>query len=262
MIFYQIILNRKAFIIKEVFGLEKFFESAQSSIEVIIILSVGLVTLLVFLSIVLNHTNALYHTQQQQIALQTVRTLAREADNIHFSGDGSKNRLLLTVPDAVDFSKSEIENNTFVLNVGGSEVFSTAKTEIRGVWPNAPGQYLFILESFGDFVSLSSRKVSLHQSLTTVPREIEFLIAPDDVIQESFLVCNNSVNTISGLDKTIYEEGVSISATGFVSSLNPKYCEVIDLNIESSPSTGVFYNYLTIFNNSLSTTFSIVVRVE
>ncbi|MDD3084188.1 MAG: hypothetical protein PHP82_04140, partial [Candidatus ainarchaeum sp.] len=133
---------------------------AQASIETLIIFAVGLFILTVFTAMIFDQITIQQIVQQQQIGQQSVRILAQEVDNVYFLGSGSKKELTIIIPEMTDFSKSSIENKTFVLNIANNDIFASTKADIRGEWPNASGSFVFIIESFGDFVSISTTTIS------------------------------------------------------------------------------------------------------
>ncbi len=156
---------------------------AQSSIETLIILAVGLFILTVFMGIIFDQITVQQMVQQQQTALQSMRILANEVDNIYFLGTGSKKEVKIFIPEMVDLSKSIIENKNIIFSIADQNFYVTTKAFVRGAWPNVTGSHIFVIESFGDFVSISTTSLSfspiqINESLNqNSSRQIELIVS-------------------------------------------------------------------------------------
>ena len=132
------------------------FVRAQSSIETIVMVAIGLVLLTAMTQVIFSSVGVYYGRQQQMIATQALSILANEIDDVYFSGPGTTRTIRIEIPEQMDLANSYIQGKSLVMNVNGSEYVRTTKVPVRGVWPNATGAYTFKLVAYGDFVAISS----------------------------------------------------------------------------------------------------------
>ena len=134
---------------------------AQSSIETIVILSIALFLLTALTAVIYDQITTYKIEQEQKIASVAVNTIAKEVNDAYFLGPGTIKTILVRMPNSIDLNKSAIEGRTLVLNVGGSDIFASTKVDVRGVWPDESGTYIFTISSFDDYVSVSVRPVDV-----------------------------------------------------------------------------------------------------
>ncbi|MDD4251191.1 MAG: BspA family leucine-rich repeat surface protein [Candidatus ainarchaeum sp.] len=231
---------------------------AQASIETLIILAVGLFILTVFTAIVFDQITMQTNFQQKQLGLQSITILAKEVDNVYFLGTGSKKEIVITIPQMVDFSKSYIDDKTFVLNIAGEEVFASSKAKLRGEWPNKSGSYVFVLESFGDFVSVSTATLSFS------PIQINETLNQGSSRQIELIVNNTSSNSIGYAFSITPFEGLASISSPFDNStilFGPKGdsndSNKIIINLECSNNSAGSYSAMLNFNGIINVSYPI-----
>jgi hypothetical protein len=209
-----------------------FFVRAQSSMEMILLVAIGLILLAVTAELIFSNVGVYYSQQQQQIGTQTLSILASEIDDVYFLGPGTTKTIRLEIPEQMDLEGSYIEGKSLVMSINGSEHVRETKVPIRGTWPNATGAYTFKLVSYGDFVAISADllefnpsniAVSIDQGQDTT-MDINILNLSPGAIDYTFSVNFNHTNAT-----------VTSSDAGVVSFLANDYND-ITLNFSCSRS--------------------------
>lgn len=145
---------------KNVFSVKR----AQSSIETILILAMALFILAALVGMVYDQISLFKVEQDQKIASIAVMSIAKEVNDVYFTGPGTVKNIIVQMPEDIDFSKSSIEGRTLLLNVGGGDIFASTNIDVRGDWPSGAGLYSFSLNAFDDYVSISVVDVSASPS--------------------------------------------------------------------------------------------------
>ncbi|MFA5126133.1 MAG: LamG domain-containing protein [archaeon] len=163
---------------------------AQSSVETLIILATGLFILSALTVMVYEQLNSNYYQQQQKIGSNAINTLAKEINDAYFLGPGTVKNVIITMPSMVDYDKSYIEGKYLILNVAGSDLFASTKVNVRGIWPNTSGSFVFVITSFDDFVSVSTQPISFS------PSQISEALQQDSSMDVNVVVTNSSASNM------------------------------------------------------------------
>lgn len=180
---------------------------AQTSIETLIILAIGLFLLAVMTSLVYDQINSAYVREQQKVGLSTINLLAKEIDDTYFLGSGTVKEIVLAMPDLIDLNKSYIRDRSIVLSVAETDLVASTKINVRGTWPNISGEYSFVITAFGDFVAVSVQPLSFSRAKVS-----------ESVLQNSSLNFDINVTNVSDINhsynlSTIFPSDSSTGAT-------------------------------------------------
>ena len=211
---------------------------AQASIETLIILAIAMVSLAIFSGIIWNQVSTQYVFEQQQMGSEALRTLTREINDVYFLGPGSVKEVTIKMPDLIDFDRSSISNNTLLLNIGGSDIFSSADVNVVGIWPNTNGSYVFRLVSFGRYVSISSDLLSFS------PAQISESISQGSSKDVVITVKNLSPDSASYVLRTNFSSAyASINSAQEGETINFTGSEEKELSFSLSCSSDATGNY-------------------
>ncbi|OQA31279.1 MAG: Laminin G domain protein [archaeon ADurb.Bin336] len=134
---------------------------AQSTIESILIVAMALFILTALFGITYDQIYSFRADQSRKTASVAINSIVKEVNDVYFLGPGAMKTIIVRLPEGIDFNKSFIKNRTICLNVFGSDVFSTASVDLRGVWPGDDGTFSFTLTAYDDYVSISIRPVDV-----------------------------------------------------------------------------------------------------
>ena len=144
------------------------FVRAQSSIETLLMVAIGLLFLVVIVQIIFSNVDVYYSQQQQTIGVQALSLLASEIDDVYFSGPGTVRTVIIEIPEQMDLDESYILGKSIVMTIDGTEHVRTTRVPVRGVWPNSTGAYSFKLVAYGDFVAISTDLLELNPNNVAV----------------------------------------------------------------------------------------------
>ena len=184
-----------------------FSPRAQSSIETLIILAIGLLILSILIGIVYDQLNSSFAVEQQRVASSAVRTLAKEIDDAYFLGPGTIKNVTIKLPEDVNFESSFIRNKSIVLNVGGTDVVADTSVDVNGVWPNTSGSFVFLITAFDDLVTVSV------QPLNFSPSQINETLLQGTSKDIVVTVTNTSPSAINYSINQIFPEGSSLASS-------------------------------------------------
>ncbi|HLC47889.1 MAG TPA: hypothetical protein VJI13_02345 [Candidatus Norongarragalinales archaeon] len=132
----------------------------QSSLELLIILAVGLIVL----GLVISSSQQRLNTSQQALAFSQARSsanaLAQAADAVYFEGEGSKREVLFTIP--VGAIGTFLSQHSIAIRVatenGQSDASASTQSEMcaNSALPSAPGTYTITVESLEGCVALGT----------------------------------------------------------------------------------------------------------
>ena len=140
--------------------LNKFFQKnrkSQTSIEVIVLLSIVLVILGLLISSNMHISSMFvskYSKDQIKLSLDSIKS---SADAVYSQGKGAKDSIIITLPSGI--KNSSIVNQTLIYEVysGDSvnQIYRILDYNISGTLPFEEGQYKLSIESFGGYVNVS-----------------------------------------------------------------------------------------------------------
>ncbi|MCX6803180.1 MAG: hypothetical protein NTY48_01265 [Candidatus Diapherotrites archaeon] len=164
---------------------------AQSTVETLLVLAIGIFILVSLVAIVYNQIDNGVVLQQQKIGANTIRTLAKEIDDAYYLGPGTVRNISLTLPSSTDLNRSFISGRAIVLNVAGSDLLAGTSVRVVGAWPNTNGSHVFSITVFSDFVAVST------QSLSFSPAFVSKTISQSSSFVAVVVLSNSTSSTAS-----------------------------------------------------------------
>ncbi|MBI5224980.1 hypothetical protein HY989_03850 [Candidatus Micrarchaeota archaeon] len=133
---------------------------AQSSLELLIILSVGLVLLGIIFSISQQRINS----SQQSIALSSAKSatsaISAAADSVYFEGVGAKRQVSITIPEGTVATSVTANSISMRLQIEGGPTDASANTNAilcsNSQLPTIPGTYRISVESLDGCVLIGT----------------------------------------------------------------------------------------------------------
>ncbi|MCX6801112.1 MAG: hypothetical protein NTZ73_02895 [Candidatus Diapherotrites archaeon] len=183
----------------------------QATIESMLILAVGMVTLLILTAFLWDSYTTSQAAQQQQLGKDLLNRLAKEIDDAYFLGPGTVKKLILVVPSCADLNMSSFGSRTIILNVCGADLMGSTNVEVRGSWANAMGVHQFVITAFGDFVSVSASKLELSQYQINV---VVLQGATKDVNISTGNVSGSPVNYVVSTSFSYSDVNISVTPDG------------------------------------------------
>lgn len=136
----------------------------QSSVEVLVILAVGLVILIAIIAYSNTSLSEIQLERQQQIALTSVNDLINAANDVYRQGEGARKRVFFSVPSAIDPNKSGIEGTSIVFNVAGSDIYAKGDANLVGTIPLKPGEHRVWVEAKEGYVVFGLEEIYLDKT--------------------------------------------------------------------------------------------------
>ena len=223
--------------------LRRLFFKGQSSIELLVILSVSLAAFagVVFFA---NQKIGGFNSSVSETQLeQTVELLANASREVFVQGDGVEKIVVLRLPGGIDSESSRIENNSIIYSLSGRAFFKTLEFQLEGSLASKPGT---------NAVKISS----LNQSITIEPvafspdKSSFFLrLNKGGSVQEFLVLKNHSQSLVSiSMQKQLSSEDVSASFSPSSSfDLNAGSSETIQMLFSSKPTaSGTYAGKITV----------------
>ncbi|MCX8189604.1 MAG: hypothetical protein N3F05_00005, partial [Candidatus Diapherotrites archaeon] len=139
-------------------------QKGQSSVEVLVILSVGLVILITIIAYSNTSLSEIQLERQQQIAVTSVNDLVNAANDVYRQGEGARKKVFFSVPSAINPSKSGIEGSSIVFNVAGSDIYAKADANLVGTLPLKPGEHKVWVEAKEGYVVFGIEEIYLDRT--------------------------------------------------------------------------------------------------
>ncbi len=218
-----------------------------------IILAVAIFILIAFLSTAWEQITMQHNAQQVKVGSLALQTLTKEINDVYFLGPGSKKEVLIILPDLIDSNYSSIENSTLSLRVAGTDLFSTTKVPVRGVWPNSSGSYVFTIEAFNDFVSISTNLLSFS------PTQMNKVLIQDSSTQSSLFITNSKSESANYNFSIIFSSSVASISSSDEGTLEFTAGEQKEITIDfycSNTSAGN-YSAVLFFEGDTNITFPV-----
>jgi len=143
-------------------------QKGQAAVELLIILAVSMVVLIAIYGY---SSTSMAELNRQKIvddAQTSVKTLAMSADDVYRQGVGARKQVFYSVPSGVNESLSGIEDNSFVLNVLGSDVFGKPEVCLLGEIPIEQGGHLVWMTAQEQCVFIGTESISIDKTSSYV----------------------------------------------------------------------------------------------
>jgi hypothetical protein len=171
---------------------------AQSSVELMVVLAIGLVALLAFFTLSQQKFLETQASLSLSQAKKTVDSLARAADEVYSEGSNSTKQVYVTIPEGANLSRSSISGrsvNLAIRSIGGyTDVNSRTSETVFGVWPNLTGSFWLTVTSYEGSVGIGPSVMQISPTALYV----EMLASSE--VQRNITITNfgSSALTISG----------------------------------------------------------------
>jgi hypothetical protein len=242
---------------------EKSFSRGQTTIELLVLLSVSLIALSLVYSLYFSQTSLIQNSQDATTAKSTVQKLVDAANTTYLSGKGSEIQVLAEIPQSVDLENSEIVGQSIIFKLkNGTDVIGTADVNLVGTLKSSPGKYLFYLRYDGDVVRLEYRDFEFNK------QSIFASVIQGGDLTQSFTIRNNSESSMNFFIDNNFSHSLvtlNIDPADIHFSLNRGEIHTIDFNFETDGSA--YGNYAGLISvtgehNDVNTTKLMYVSVE
>lgn len=127
----------------------------QSSVELLLVLVISLTILAALVNFTTEHVSNLQKEQSVNASQESVNRLTREIDYVYRSGPGHMREVVISFPQGIDSTLSQLQNNSIILSVYGTSVIGSAIPSLQGVVPTSSGLQRIRLISYVDHVTIS-----------------------------------------------------------------------------------------------------------
>lgn len=216
-------------------------KKGQTSVELMVIMAATLVVIIFFFSI---SNESIADINQQKLvdeAQVSVDRLANAVNDVYFQGVGARKKVFYTVPTNVDENASGIESNSFVINVLGSDVFSSAEACVLGELPVSSGGHWVWITALEDCVYVGNENIELEVTSSYV------VLSQDDSAEDSINISNTSgedVNVYLSLSWAHSDVNLSLDTYSFTLAAGEDINVILTYasnNVASGNYTGTLY---------------------
>ncbi len=127
---------------------------AQTTVELLVILAIGLVVLAAFVGFITNQIVILQKTQAQKSAQATLEQLVAAINDVYVQGEGATKQVTVIWPSGIDASNSSITGKTIRLRVYDSDLVKSAIPNITGSLPTTAETQRVTVRAFEGFVGI------------------------------------------------------------------------------------------------------------
>jgi len=134
--------------------------TGQTVIELLLLLGISMLALTIVYSIYSWQVQTSNQTKDASIAKNSIQLLVNSANSLYYSGQGSKEKILIEIPSSIILSESGIfQNSLFLRLANGTDVVGNADVNFNGGWKRvgvnyAIGKYYVFLYYDGNVVNL------------------------------------------------------------------------------------------------------------
>lgn len=134
--------------------------TSQASVELMIIIAIGLIALLAFFSLSQEKLSQTTESIAISQAKAAVDSLARAADEVYSEGVNSTKQVYVTIPEGANLTLSEISGHSIKISVrsagGYTDVVARTEGTVFGSLPDYPGGYWLTVISHEGAVSIGT----------------------------------------------------------------------------------------------------------
>lgn len=142
---------------------------AQTTVELMVIMAIGLVVVASLVGFVGNQIAILQETQAQKTAQASMNDLIAGINEVYAQGPGAAKQITVIWPAGIDASLSSISNKSIRLRVYKSDVVGTAIPYITGSLPTLAGTQRISVRAADGFVSVGTLTLSASPSSVYLP---------------------------------------------------------------------------------------------
>ena len=203
---------------------------AQSSVEFLVILAVGLLLAGVVGYFVFSQKSDVSVRSEIDSAQLSLNDIAKAADDVFVQGPGSKKRIQVFIPESVELSSSGILEKTVFAKLYDNTVSSSSKVVLKGALPSQKGKQFVFANARADYVWIGESKVSLS--------DYSFFVTmlQNASLSESLEISSESLDVLSvnvSADWNSVNAFLEFEPLSF--SLNPSESRTISLDFTSKP---------------------------
>ncbi len=142
---------------------------AQTTVELMVIMAIGLVVVASLVGFVGNQITILQETQAQKTAQASMNELIAGINEVYSQGPGAAKQLTLIWPTGIDTSLSSIANKSIRLRVYQSDIVGTATPYITGSLPTNSGTQRLNIRAADGYVSIGALTLSAVPTFIYLP---------------------------------------------------------------------------------------------
>ena len=211
-------------------------EKGQTSAELLIILSVSLVAILAIFSLSNQSISDLNKQKLSEQAQSEVNELRDAVNDVYAQGVGARKKVLFNVPNGVDSSQSGIQNNSFVLNLFGSDIFARTDVTVTGTLPTEIGGHEIFVTAFENYVAIGSQNISVDKTSSFVT-----LSQSDSKVDNITITNSSSTDTNITIVTNWPNPDVTLTLSSGFFQLNSGQEQIVTLSFVSNASASGNY---------------------
>ncbi len=227
----------------------QFSPRAQAVIEVMMIFAASVLAIALIYFLYGQNVEQSFNTRDIYRAQSSVDKITNAANTLFYSGAGSRLKVIVEMPEAVDFNESLISGNVLYLKLdSGNAIVSSADVNFSGTWKETYGSYEMFLYYDGNIVQITYDDFELSTTGVFVT------LSQGNSAYSSFNIRNNTDETISfSLEKSFSHSDVSLVVNGddLEFDVEPNSIKSIDLNFYATQSAFGNYNGKIIITGTL-----------
>ncbi len=223
---------------------------AQSSVELIVILSLVLTVFGILFMISQDNYNAYQRNVKSLQARSALKDITNTADFIYSQGEGVKSRAYVTIPQGVN-ETIEVSGDHIImrLNLGGriQDIIESSDACLTGDIPEEAGSYWITLEYVGSCVRIGEA------SLTVNPTSLNFEVYAENPAESQNISISNLESNLTDIALTI----IGSTIQGWV-TLNPDTItisgqgsenSIVSVNPPAGTDGGYYYGQIRVSNS-------------
>lgn len=202
---------------------------AQTSIEMLAVLAIGIIVLLVLVDFTNTQFNQIQVERGNRAGRAAVDQLVGAINAVYTQGPGAVKQISVIWPEGIDVSQTQISNHSIKIRVNGSDVAGTVIPLVTGNLPVNPGVQLVRLQAYDGFVSIGQLLLNVSPTfvLSSMNRDANKTV--------SFSIVNNGPSTAA----------ISFTLDWNASDVNALLVGAGDLNLGSTGSAAKDVNFFS-----------------
>jgi len=234
---------------------------AQTTIELLLVLSVSFVALAIIYSIYSEQIFSANDSKSQFMAKSAIQKVVDSANSVYYSGKGSQAKIFVEFPADTNFSATMLLEKTFLFSLSKNrDYFGSADIELTGRLPSSPGKHSLLVYYDGNSVIISPNDFELNKESFFVS------LTQGAYSEQAFTVRNNTDTEIEVVVENYFNHSLAELSLGDGDDyflLEPFGIRVIDINfISSSLSNGNYAGRILVIANISDVNYSKEVLVS
>jgi hypothetical protein len=234
-------------------------KTGQTTIELLILLSISMVALTIIFSIYIDQVNSSFNNQDYFLAKSSVQKIVSAANTVYYAGAGSEIKLELEFPRDVDFSSTGFFGQEVLVKLkNGHSYVGGADINIVGQLKPYSGKNIIYMLYDGNVVKIH------YNDFETNRQNVSISALQGQSVSTNFTIRNNSMQEMKFyLDKNFSHNFVYLDNLESSFDLAPAEVKQISLDFtQSSSAQGNYSGFITITGQVNDLNFSRTINIS